>query len=107
MEMKTKFGRMYRSENGVKVWDAPEIAFLQALAQRQNDTLISLFDEQKQFGGLSAVDCPHGRYEGVDAIRNFADSWYSVFHAESGSVEVVNQIRSDAEAHWNLFLLSI
>ena len=60
--MKTLFGSRYGIEDGIKKKDSPEILFLQTLACSDTETAAALFDENKQFGGLSAVDCPHGRY---------------------------------------------
>lgn len=92
--MKTLFGSRYGIEDGIKKKDSPEILFLQTLACSDTETAAALFDENKQFGGLSAIDCPHGRYEGLSKIKEFVETWYSWFHAESGEVEVVNQIQS-------------
>ena len=92
--MKTLFGSRYGLENGIKEKDSPEILFLQALASQNAEAATDLFDDNKQFGGRSAIDCPHGRYEGISGIKDFVETWYSWFNAKSGEVEPVNQIRS-------------
>lgn len=92
--MKTLFGNRYGLADGIKKADSPEIRFLCALASGNAEEALALFEENKQFGGLSAVDSPHGRYEGLSDIKNFVDTWYTWFHAESGEVEPVNQIQS-------------
>ena len=92
--MKTLFGNRYGLADGIKNADSPEIRFLRALASGNAEEATALFDENKQFGGLSAVDSPHGRYEGLTEIKKFVETWYTWFHAESGEVEPVNQIQS-------------
>ncbi len=90
---KSRFAEVFGGEGRVRIPDAPEIRFLKALACQDIESLLSLFEEEKQFGGKSAVDSPHGRYEGLEGIRRFAETWYQTFQAVSGEVEIVTQTR--------------
>ena len=73
--------------------DAPEIRAVQAMAAKDEEALLTLFSEEKQFGGLSAIDTAHGRYEGLAAMRRMIPEWYAAFEAVSGEIEIATQIR--------------
>ncbi len=90
----SRFGKVFGGPGKIQDPASPEILFLYALAAGDEERVLALFDEEKQFGGKSAVDCPHGRFEGKERIREFVRTWYSYFHAEKGEVEIVTQIRS-------------
>ena len=87
------FAKLFGGEGRISVPDSPEIRFIKALAAGDADGVLALFGEEKQFGGQSAVDTPHGRYEGLEKIRECVDNWYSFFKAERGEVEPVAQTR--------------
>ncbi|MBQ1377583.1 MAG: hypothetical protein IIY77_06405 [Lachnospiraceae bacterium] len=90
---KSRFAEVFGGEGRVALSDAPEIRFIKALAAGDEEAAAALFDNEKQFGGTSAVDTPHGRYEGLDGIKECVRTWYSFFKAEKGEVEVVTQTR--------------
>lgn len=75
----------------VKDLSSPEVRFMFALAAGDREAATALFENEKQFTGLSAVDCPHGRYEGLAGIGEFVDTWYGWLHAVSGRFEPVSQ----------------
>jgi len=74
--------------------DSPEVVLMRALCDGRTADALALFEEQKQFGGPSAVDAPYGRFEGKNAIAGFADGWLATFGATSASVQPVIQTRS-------------
>ena len=74
--------------------DSPEILLMKAVCAGEADSACRLFGEQKQFGGLPAVDAPYGRFEGQEGIRAFAAGWLERFHAESAEIRPVCQTQS-------------
>lgn len=66
--------------------EAPEARFLDLLCAGDADGVCALFAERKLFGGASsAVDTPYGRFEGLSAIRRFAQTWNERFGAVSSA----------------------
>ncbi len=96
--MKSKFGQQYGGEGRVADYNSPEVKFLQALAGGDEEGVLALFEEEKQFGGISAVDTAHGRYEGLEAIRRCVQEWYGAFEAIDGEVEICTQIHAGMRA---------
>lgn len=74
--------------------DSPEVLLMQYLCAGQADRAKALFGEEKQFGGLPAVDAPYGRFEGAQQIRLFAEGFLARFHADSAWIEPVVQTAS-------------
>ena len=74
--------------------DSPEIRLMAALCAGKTEDACRLFGKQKQFGGLSAVDAPYGRFEGLEGIRAFAAGWLERFHAVSAGIEPICQTQS-------------
>ena len=110
---RSKFSEVFGGEGKVSIPDAPEILFLKALAKGDTDEVLALFDDEKQFGGKSAVDTPHGRYEGLEGIRNCVEEWYRVLKAVSGEVDIVTQTRGGCRSalefvfHFYFFFVSL
>ena len=72
-----------------------ELKLIRAAVSKDPEAAASLFCEIKLFGGdKCAVDAPYGRYEGLEGIRKFAETFLSVFHADSAEVIPVIQTRS-------------
>jgi len=91
----SEYAKILGGEGRISVPDSPEIRFINALAAGDEEAALSVFGgEEKQFGGKSAVDTPHGRYEGIDGIRECVKNWYSFFKAERGEAEPMVQTRS-------------
>ncbi len=83
-----------KPQDGIRP-DSPEILLMQAIADSRADDAAALFRERKQFTeALPAVDAPYGRFEGREAIRDFAAGFTGRFEAEELSVLVMFQTRS-------------
>lgn len=74
--------------------DSPEIQLMKAVCAGEAEGACRLFGEQRQFGGLPAVDAPYGRFEGQAGIRAFAAGWLERFRAESAEIRPVCQTQS-------------
>ena len=74
--------------------DSPEIRLMRFVCAGQDEEACALFGEEKQFGGLPAVDTPYGRFEGAEEIRRFAAGWTKRFNAESAEIEPICQTQS-------------
>jgi len=74
--------------------DSPEILLIRFLCEGRLQEACSLFGETKQFGGLSAVDAPYGRFEGPEQIRAFAEGFLARFNAVAASADPVCQTQS-------------
>lgn len=68
-----------------------ELQFMKQLCKGDADAAAHFFLETQQFGGLSYVDAPQGRYEGKDQILQFAKGWLKAFEASSAEVRPVTQ----------------
>lgn len=83
--------RLYGNSHQIRP-DSPEILFMDAVCGGDVKTALSFFRENKQFSGKkSAVDTPYGRFEGLDGIEKFANSWTSSFAARSAAIIPVIQ----------------
>ncbi len=91
---RSRFAEVYGGEGRIKIPDSPELQVLEALAAGDEERVLSFFREEKQFGGVSAIDCAHGRYEGLEGIRRCVREWYGWFHGLRGEMEPVTQIRA-------------
>ena len=90
---------MYANPKHVILANSPELRFISAVCGGMTDEAVSLFREQKLFGGVPpVVDAPHGRFEGLDGIRAFADGWLGLFHAQSAFVTPVVQTRANGRS---------
>ena len=94
----SNFQKYIGGEGRIKKPGSPEIVFLKALIAGDTAGVLACFAEEKQFGGLSAVDCPHGRYEGLNGIREFAETFYHRLNAVRGEVEIATQTLSGCRA---------
>lgn len=73
-------------------YDSPELLFMTAVCNNNADDAVAFFREKKLFGNfLPTIDTPYGRYEGLDAIKQFVNGWCSTFHAQSASIVPVIQ----------------
>jgi hypothetical protein len=87
---------MYASPKHPILASAPELMFMSAVCGGLTDEATAIFRETKLFGGkASAVDTPYGRFEGLAAIRAFAEGFLAVFHAEAASLKPVIQTRAN------------
>lgn len=80
---------------------SPEIRFMEAVCSGRADDAVALMRDSKQFGGLSAVDAPYGRFEGISGISGiseFARGWLNTFRAESAAVRPVYQTRANGRS---------
>ena len=91
---KTRFEVLYGGNHRHIDPASPEVLFLQALSSGNVENALALFEEQTQFGGVSVLDAPQGRYEGLKEIEGFAKNWLLDFHAESAVIRPVTQTRS-------------
>jgi hypothetical protein len=90
---------MYASPKHMILANSPELRFMNAICGGLPEEAVSLFRQKKLFGGVPPViDAPHGRFEGLDAIRGFAESWLNVFHADSAFVTPVIQTRANGRS---------
>ena len=95
----SRFAEVYGGAGRVSVPDSPEIQVLEALADGEAEKVLSFFEEEKQFGGRSAVDTAHGRYEGLAGIRSVVEEGPKAFSEEGEKitgmgVEIVTQTRA-------------
>ncbi len=75
---------LYRDVEGPAVTDSPEYLFWDALLTGDGQKARSLFREKKMYWDVPcAVDAPYGRFEGLDAVGEFAESFLSKFNASS------------------------
>lgn len=74
--------------------DSPEIRLMHYICAGKTEDACKLLGEEKQFGGLSAIDAPYGRFEGTAEIHAFAAGWLSRFNAVSATVRPVCQTQS-------------
>jgi hypothetical protein len=96
---KTRLIDMYATSKRVIQANSPELRFINAVCNGMPEQAVSLFREQKLFGGIPpVVDAPHGRFEGLDAIHHFAETWLQVFHAKSSFVTPVIQTRANGRS---------
>ncbi|MCI8501524.1 MAG: hypothetical protein HFJ85_04720 [Oscillospiraceae bacterium] len=80
------------------LWNSPEILFMQAVCAGRTEEALSYFREEKLFGGCPVLDAPQGRYEGLSAIRSFAEGWLELFEAASGELIPVIQTRANGRS---------
>ena len=79
--------------------DYAELKFIRAACAGDVGAADTLFFEEKLFGGKkSAVDAPHGRFEGLGGIREFIATWLKTFHADSAEVIPVIQTRANGRS---------
>ncbi len=89
------FFETYQTNRKPILFSSPELLFICALCDSDVDKAVSLFDTKVQFENQTpVVDAPHGRYEGLEKIRTFAEGWLDSFSADSASVLPVIQTRS-------------
>ena len=63
--------------------ESPDMLFVKALCSGNAQNVVDLFREKKLFWDeLPAVDTPYGRFEGLDAIREFAQGFIPKFKAD-------------------------
>ena len=80
------------------LWNSPEILFMQAVCAGREEDALSIFREEKLFGGLPVVDSPEGRYEGLTAIRRFINGWLPLFEASTAELTPVIQTRANGRS---------
>ncbi|MBQ4189789.1 MAG: nuclear transport factor 2 family protein, partial [Bacteroidales bacterium] len=75
--------RLYKDMKGEIKADSPDMLFVNALCSGNPQSVVDLFREKKLFWDeLPAVDTPYGRFEGLDAIREFAQGFIPKFKAD-------------------------
>ena len=83
-----------KPQDGIK-YDSPELVLMQSIADKDYFKAISFFREKRQFSeNPPAVDTPWGRFEGIDQIREFAESFVSRFEADGLTIQAMFQTRS-------------
>ena len=93
-----------KPQEGIRT-DSPEILFMQAVADEKYDEAASIFREKKQFTEVPpVVDAPYGRFEGREAIRDFAAGFVKRFEAEGLSVRPMFQTRAGGRSVSELVL---
>jgi len=88
--LRTLFGRPDRKIDH----NAPELRFMESVCKGDVDTALSLFCEEKLFGGKPVVDVPYGRFEGLSEIKDFARGWLAMFDAVHAEIDPVIQTRA-------------
>ena len=72
--------------------DSQELRFMKALCAGDAEGAAALFADKVQFRDEPpAVDAPHGRFEGREAIRDFAGNWLASFGADRAEFTPVVQ----------------
>lgn len=90
---------LYASPKHQILANSPEIQFMNAICGGLPEEAAALFRERKLFGNVPAVvDAPHGRFEGLTQIKQFAENWLDVFHAQSACVVPVIQTRANGRS---------
>lgn len=80
------------------LWNSPEILCMQAVCAGREEDALSLFREEKLFGGNPVIDAPQGRYEGLSEIRRFVRGWLPLFDASSAELIPVIQTRANGRS---------
>ncbi len=94
-EFENYFYETYHNPSNIILANSPELAFMNAICERDIDKAMSFFQETQQYGGeKSSVDAPQGRFEGLDEIRSFCENWLEYARADSSYVVPVVQTRS-------------
>lgn len=96
---------LYAGPERVIHGNSPELQFMNAVCGRLTDDALMLFRETKLFGGFPpVVDTPYRRFEGLDEIRDFAEGFLDVFHADGASLTPVIQTRANGRSVTELVL---
>ncbi|MBS6647115.1 MAG: hypothetical protein KH366_26430 [Clostridiaceae bacterium] len=91
--------RLYKNKSHPISENAPELIFMRAVCAGDADQAVELFEEEKLFGGQkTAVDAPHGRFEGKEGIKRFAESLLDWFHADHADIVPVIQTRANGRS---------
>lgn len=73
--------QLYANTHPIK-YDSPDVLFIKAVCEGDEDGVLSLFAEKKLFGNdLPVIDAPYARYEGLQQIREFVKDWNKRFNA--------------------------
>lgn len=76
------------------VQDSPELRLMRLIAEGKADAAAALFRGKKQFTDVPpVVDAPYGRFEGLEAIRDFAAGFVARFGAVGLTVLPMFQTR--------------
>lgn len=79
--------KMYGHRRLPVIENSPELCFLKAVCAGNSEKALAVFRNQKLFGNtLSAVDAPYGRFEGLEGIRVFAETFLQRFDAKEAFV---------------------
>ena len=78
---------------------SPELMLINAVCQQDTAAALELFCGKKLFGNVPCViDAPYGRFEGLEGIREFAETWLTIFRAQHAFVTPVVQTRANGRA---------
>ena len=90
----SRFAEIHGGDHPIINQNAPELLFLNKICEAKTEDAVAIFTDSLLFGGPSVVDAPHGRFEGKEEIKSFADDWLKSFSATIGSIEPVIQTKS-------------
>jgi len=91
--------RLYAGPHHPILATSPELMLINAVCQQNTEAALALFSEKKLFGSVpSAIDAPYGRFEGLGGVRDFTETWLSIFHAQQAFVTPVIQTRANGRA---------
>ncbi len=86
---------LYSEPQAGIVQDSPELLLMRHIAANRIDDAVALFRERRQFSEQPpAVDAPYGRFEGKQAIRDFAEGFVARFGAAGVAVTPMFQTQS-------------
>lgn len=89
------FARYLRNTRKTFDLNSPEIRLMFAVCAGDEEAAASLVEDRMQFyDEPSALEAPHGRFEGKEGVRNFVHQWNESFHAERTEIDPVVQTKA-------------
>ena len=89
------FARYFRNPRKGLNLCSPEVRLMYAVCAGDEEAAAGLFEDTLQFSGEpSALDAPHGRFEGREGVRRFVRQWHASFGADRTELDPVVQTRA-------------
>lgn len=93
--MGSDFAKFFRTSRKTFDLASPELRLMLAVCAGDEEAAAALFEDTMQFDSApSALDAPHGRFEGKAGVRAFVRQWNESFHATRTQIDPVVQTRA-------------